>query len=92
MDIGSGNRMQGLMMMYAPEMPCTGIDSHIFHDSITDFDAHPGYTFFTLGNGYIFGTKNERDIKKLQANDTVSKKNEITAGRMNRAFYVNMIK
>ena len=52
----------------------------------------PGFEFFHLGNGYIFGTKNERDIKKLQANYTVSKKNEITAGLMDRAFYVNVRK
>jgi len=206
-DIGCGNRMQGLMLMYAPEMTYTGIDPHLFHDPFTDFEADvgyvndrlaqfqnwqydsdrifyieksypceleiernniavmlymgmdieknpqtfkkltqalsedferifknltqtelaiklikntpvrdivsgkvevrkdvfaerlsewkrtmPGYTFFTLGNGYIFGTKNERDIKKLQANYTISKKNEITAGLMDRAFYVNMRK
>lgn len=206
-DIGCGQQMQGLMMMYAPEMTYTGIDPHLFHDPLTDFEADPGYindrlaefqggsyskdrifyiekgypceleiernniavmlymgmgiekdpkamkrltealsddferifknltkteldvklikstpakeivhgdidvrknvfadnlalwkrsmpgfTFFTLGNGFIFGTKNERDIKKLQANYTVSKKNEITAGLMDRAFYINMMK
>lgn len=203
-DIGCGHRMQGLMMMYAPEMTYTGIDRSLFHDPFTDFEADPGYindklaqfqngsdrifyieksypcelevernniavmlymgmeieknpqamkqltqalsedferifknltqteldvklikstpvrdivqgkvdvrknvfaerlaewkrampefTFFTLGNGFIFGTKNERDIKKLQTNYTVSKKNEITAGWMDRAFYVNMMK
>ena len=206
-DIGCGNPLQGLMMLYAPEMTYMGIDPHIFHDPFTDFDTHPGYindriaqfqgggyssdriyyieksypceleiernnialmlymgmdieknpqafrkltqalsedferifknltqseldinlikntpvkdivsgkvdirkdvfaerlsewkrampefTFFTLGNGFVFGTKNERDIKKLQANYTVSKKNEITAGLMDRAFYVNVMK
>lgn len=206
-DIGCGQQMQGLMMMYAPEMTYTGIDMEIFHDWATQFDANPGYIndrlaqfqggqyskdrifyikqsypceltvernniavmlgcflgiekdqramnvmtealsrdferivkeiplkamdvklikntpardiangkvdimadifadrfamwkrampgfeFFHLGNGYIFGTKNERDIKKLQANYTVSKKNEITAGLMDRAFYVNVRK
>ena len=206
-DIGCGNRMQGLMFMYAPEMTYTGIDPSLFHDPFTDFDADVGYvndrlaqfqsgwydsdrifyieksypceleiernnialmlymgmdieknpqafrkltqalagdferifknltqseldiklikntpvkdivsgkvdirkdvfaerltewkrampefTFFTLGNGFVFGTKHERDIKKLQANYTVSKKNEITAGLMDRAFYVNVMK
>ena len=206
-DIGCGNRMQGLMFMYAPEMTYTGIDPSLFHDPFTGFDADVGYvndrlaqfqsgwydsdrifyieksypceleiernnialmlymgmdieknpqafrkltqalagdferifknltqseldiklikntpvkdivsgkvdirkdvfaerltewkrampefTFFTLGNGFVFGTKNERDIKKLQANYTVSKKNEITAGLMDRAFYVNVMK
>ncbi|MBR3997140.1 MAG: hypothetical protein IKI93_02210 [Clostridia bacterium] len=206
-DIGCGQQMQGLMMMYAPEMTYTGIDMEIFHDWATQFDAAPGYIndrlaqfqsgqyskdqifyikqsypceltvernnvavmlgcflgieedqramnamtealsrdferivkeiplkamdvklikntpardiasgkvdimtdifadrfamwkrampgfeFFHLGNGFIFGTKNERDIKKLQANYTVSKRNEITAGLMDRAFYKNMMK
>ena len=206
-DIGCGQQMQGLMMMYAPEMTYTGIDSYLFHDGITDFDADPGYindrlaqfqggfysedrifyiqkgypcelqieqnniavmlhmcmgieknpkemkkltealsgdferifknlqqtrldvelvkrtpakeivhgdvevrknvfadnllmwkrsmpefTFFTLGSGFVFATKNERDIKKLHANYNVSKKNEITAGLMDYAFYKNMMK
>lgn len=205
-DIGCGSQMQGLMMMYAPEMTYTGIDPYLFHDPFTDFEADPGtindrlaefqggsyskdrvfyiqkgypcdleiernniavmlymgmeieknskamkkltealsndferifknltqteldvdlvkhtsakeivhgdvevrknvfadnllqwkhsmpeFTFFTLGNGFIFATKNARDIKKLQANYIVSKKNEITAGLMDRAFYINMM-
>ena len=206
-DIGCGQQLQGLIMMYAPEMTSTGIDPYIFHDGITDFEADPGtindrlaefqggsyskdrifyiqkgypceleieqnniavmlymgmdieknpkqmkrltealsgdferifknlqqtrldvelvkrtpakeivhgnveveknvfadnllmwkrampeFTFFTLGSGFVFATKNERDIKKLHANYNVSKKNEITAGLMDRAFYVNMMK
>ena len=66
---------------------------NVFVDRLSEWKrAMPGYTFFTLGNGFVFGTKNERDIKKLQANYTVSKKNEITAGYMDRAFYKNMMK
>ncbi|MBR5313277.1 MAG: hypothetical protein IKU40_10395 [Clostridia bacterium] len=203
-DIGCGQGMQGLMLMYAPRMTYIGIDLSIFHDSLTDFDAPVGYvnmrlaqfqdgsdrifyiekrypcelkteqnnialilntdivieknpqvfsrltqtlsddferifmklpqteldiellqntsihdivngqvvvkknifaeylvkwklampefTFFTLGNGCIFGTKNERDKKKLHENYIVDKKNEITAGFMDAPFYRKMMK
>ena len=37
-------------------------------------------------------SKEPGDIKKLQANYAVSKRNEITAGLMDRAFYVNVRK
>jgi len=69
------------------------VRKNVFTERLSEWKhAMPGFTFFTLGNGFFFATKNERDIKKLQTNYTVSKKNEITSGLMDRAFYVNMMR
>jgi len=42
-DIGCGNQLQALLLVYAPEMNYTGIDNDIFHDYLDNFVAEPAY-------------------------------------------------
>lgn len=42
-DIGCGNQLQALLLIYAPEMNYTGIDDAIFHDYSDSFIAEPDY-------------------------------------------------